>query len=591
MSVSTIIEIFQDILDVKKGTVSLSTTSSDISKQDVSYVTQEHTALSTDDIRHAPTGEESSYIPYMPKGRVLTFRLLSTWETPSSPRSHVQNEEDQKYIGLSGIELFDDQGRPVAIQDVKAQVKVFPPHPENDDFLTPENEKMMNPEKIFDGVHWTREDSHCWLAPFDADAAQDSFPSIDLDLWEDKCLSMIRIWNYNRSREHSGCGVRALQIFFDGRKIFNGEVKQALGRCDDPESCFELVLFTHEEKMIARIASNDWLNNALAEVTGEFSNQQQDPNVDPNVKQDYEPTLEEVAQTCARRAAISQDISVPVPTYRAQRVRFEIFSTWGNEFYVGLMGLQLLDGNLQPLPLKPTMLSAEPEDLNTTSTGQIHEEDGPDPRVLDNLLTHSRLSNFDESNDGWITPFVGDNMLEIDLGESLEVGGLYLWNYCAEDHEDTAIGVKEFRVFVDDEYLSNFICRKAPELPEYEFDCGQLLVLAHPPVEAPSPEISSVMIPSQQYQTAPRPCGFTIRIVVVSNWGDDNYVGLNGLVFYGPGGDVIKPPKIFSSFGNEQDHGAIAGDDKTVDKLLDGVNDTSEDDLHMWYAFSFDRLS
>ena len=34
MSVSTIIEIFQDILDVKKGTVSLKTTSSDIDQWD-----------------------------------------------------------------------------------------------------------------------------------------------------------------------------------------------------------------------------------------------------------------------------------------------------------------------------------------------------------------------------------------------------------------------------------------------------------------------------------------------------------------------------------------------------------------------------
>jgi len=34
MSVSTIIEIFQDILDVKKGTVSLMTTSSDIDEWD-----------------------------------------------------------------------------------------------------------------------------------------------------------------------------------------------------------------------------------------------------------------------------------------------------------------------------------------------------------------------------------------------------------------------------------------------------------------------------------------------------------------------------------------------------------------------------
>jgi acyl carrier protein len=34
MSVSTIIEIFEDILDIKKGTVSLETTSSDIDQWD-----------------------------------------------------------------------------------------------------------------------------------------------------------------------------------------------------------------------------------------------------------------------------------------------------------------------------------------------------------------------------------------------------------------------------------------------------------------------------------------------------------------------------------------------------------------------------
>lgn len=35
MSVSTIIKIFEDILDVKKGTIKLETTSSDIDKWDL----------------------------------------------------------------------------------------------------------------------------------------------------------------------------------------------------------------------------------------------------------------------------------------------------------------------------------------------------------------------------------------------------------------------------------------------------------------------------------------------------------------------------------------------------------------------------
>lgn len=42
---------------------------------------------------------------------------------------------------------------------------------------------------------------------------------------EDTTLSMIRIWNYNKSRIHSYRGVRGVRISLNGVVIFEGEVR------------------------------------------------------------------------------------------------------------------------------------------------------------------------------------------------------------------------------------------------------------------------------------------------------------------------------------------------------------------------------
>lgn len=42
-------------------------------------------------------------------------------------------------------------------------------------------------------------------------------------------ISMIRIWNYNKSRIHSFRGARLINISLDKKTIFRGEIKRAPG--------------------------------------------------------------------------------------------------------------------------------------------------------------------------------------------------------------------------------------------------------------------------------------------------------------------------------------------------------------------------
>ncbi len=48
---------------------------------------------------------EDFIIPELPKGKVMEFDITSTWG-------------DKHYVGLNGIELFNDSGQPIKIKEV-----------------------------------------------------------------------------------------------------------------------------------------------------------------------------------------------------------------------------------------------------------------------------------------------------------------------------------------------------------------------------------------------------------------------------------------------------------------------------------------
>jgi hypothetical protein len=82
------------------------------------------------------------------------------------------------------------------------------------------------------------------------------------------------------------------------------------------------------------------------------------------------------------------------------------------------------------------------------------------------------------------------------------------------------------------------------------------------------------------------PVGRTLELVLLSSWGDREYMGLTGLELLvpGPGGSIVAfplvrrhldaAPKDLTSIGHHHDP-------RTLDKLIDGVNNTV-DDMHMW---------
>jgi hypothetical protein len=159
-------------------------------------------------------------------------------------------------VGLAGIEIFDIEGRPLKVDDSK--ISAMPP---DINILTGYGGDPRTVDKLVDGHYFTNDDLHEWLTPFTE--GEDHTVSIDLGMRSQ--LSMIRIWNYNKSRIHSYRGARLLTCSLDKKVIFKGEIQKAPGNLNDPESCCEVILFTDNSAILSRIDMNDWVNEMKVE--------------------------------------------------------------------------------------------------------------------------------------------------------------------------------------------------------------------------------------------------------------------------------------------------------------------------------------
>ncbi|CAK4695903.1 unnamed protein product [Aphanomyces euteiches] len=168
-------------------------------------------------------------IPILPRGRTLVLECFTTWGDPY-------------YIGLNGLDLFDDRGQPVKVSSPQNQVRAVPASIN----VLPEYASDKDPRvatNLLDGVNYTCDDLHMWLAPF----SPNQLHTVTVEFDAQVVLSMVRIWNYNKSRAHSFRGVKNARLLLDNAVIFQGEIRQAPGILGAVEQCCEVILFTTDE--------------------------------------------------------------------------------------------------------------------------------------------------------------------------------------------------------------------------------------------------------------------------------------------------------------------------------------------------------
>ena len=119
------------------------------------------------------------------------------------------NWGDEEFVGLNGVEIFNMEGK--SMRPSKVSVK-----------LNNEEIHIPNTDVLIDGVNFTKDDSHSWLLPLTAFSLPENICSIVFELNNQDPVSLITIWNYNKSRTHRIRGVKDCKIIYSGKIVFEG---------------------------------------------------------------------------------------------------------------------------------------------------------------------------------------------------------------------------------------------------------------------------------------------------------------------------------------------------------------------------------
>ncbi|KAA3681461.1 uncharacterized protein DEA37_0003399 [Paragonimus westermani] len=174
-------------------------------------------------------------------------------------------------------------------------------------------------------------------------------------------------------------------------------------------------------------------------------------------KRSVEPAFSQ-SQTkilCHRRP-VDQIIRIPeLPLGRV--LIFDIVSTWGDVYYVGLSGIEIftLDGTEISSYCE---ISADPSDIN------ILPGYGQDPRIVQNLIDTINWTRDDVHM--WLAPFTpgARHLIRLSLPSwSKQIALLRIWNY-NKSRVHTSRGVREMLIYLDGEPIFQGEIRRASGL-------------------------------------------------------------------------------------------------------------------------------
>ncbi|KAG1708641.1 hypothetical protein DVH05_022270 [Phytophthora capsici] len=166
-----------------------------------------------------------------------------------------------------------------------------------------------------------------------------------------------------------------------------------------------------------------------------------------------------------------EDFHIPELPH-GQNLVINILSTWGDPFYVGLMGIEIFDhtGHAVHLSDVDKQLSADPPDLN------IQDHDRLDPRTVDKLVDKYYFT-CDELH-AWLAPFSrGQNhFIYVDFDYQLSISMLRIWNYNTTRIHSYR-GARYVEISLDGKFIFKGEIRRAPgSVVEDVDDCNECIL-------------------------------------------------------------------------------------------------------------------
>ena len=210
-----------------------------------------------------------------------------------------------------------------------------------------------------------------------------------------------------------------------------------------------------------------------------------------------------------------------IPYISFKKIRINILSNYGNHLSVGLTGINLIDNNLNKINYESTSaIGALPKDLRTVY------EDEEDFRIFENLFNGD--NNTIDENNMWLTLINHQPYIEICFDEYINLSKIEIWNYNNPYSLDN--GVKEIEIIFDeDEENKKYNLFLWKGLGIDFFNYFQTIKCDENYLRKLSDKYLKL---KEDANIINLPIGFILKIVLISNYGDEQTISLKKIEIY-----------------------------------------------------------
>ena len=230
---------------------------------------------------------------------------------------------------------------------------------------------------------------------------------------------------------------------------------------------------------------------------------------------------------------------------KCKKLKLKLISNYGHKDQIGLTGLELFSinkkGKYQISLNDISSIGAMPKDLSTFFNIN-------DKRIFENLFNKQNKTN--DENLMWLTVKINP-YIEIIFKKQIYLNSIKFWNYNQINKLNK--GVKEINLYIDDN-KNPLIIILHKGIEDDSIDFSQEIIFPYKnnsynnfftneEIEPFKQLKFASLLYYQNYETPYLPIGSILKLILLDNWGDKNFIAIDDVKIYDQLGRIVKSQK------------------------------------------------